>query len=71
MTELERLQAQRDALANTMASGVSRVAGHGKTAEFRSLGEMERTLASLDARIAALRSTKPVRRIYIPGSKNL
>lgn len=71
MATLEQLLARREDLAERISSGVLKLAGHGKTTEFRSLDEMQQALFSLDAQIAAARSTKPVRRIYVRGSKDL
>lgn len=69
---LTELQAWRDELFANMATGVLRATYNGRTTEFRSIADMQRTLALLDAQIAGLSSaTKPVRVIYTYGQKFL
>lgn len=69
---LTELQAWRDELFANLASGVLRASFGGRTTEFRSVADMQRTLALLDSQIAALSTTRPaVRVVYTEGRKQL
>lgn len=72
MPTLPELQAWRDELFANMASGVLRATYNGRSTEFRSVADMQRTLALLDQQIAALTTAaKPVRVIYTNPGKQL
>lgn len=71
MATLAELQARRDALAAQLATGVSSAAFNGRKVDYRSTDEMQRTLAQLDAQIAAAQGRKPMRRYYTAGDKGL
>jgi len=69
---LTDLRAWRDELFQNIATGVLRATYNGRTTEFRSVADMQRTLALLDAQIAALSSAAPpVRVVYTHGQKFL
>lgn len=51
-------QAQLDAIKEAFASGITRVTYDGKTTEYRSLAEMERIIARIEASLAS-ESGKP------------
>lgn len=73
MATLEELRAWRQELFGNLATGVLRVTFEGRTTEFRSLQDMQRTLALLDQQIAEAErpGTVPVRIVYSPGAKHL
>jgi hypothetical protein len=69
---LAEMQEHRDELYRSLAAGVLRVTYNGRTTEFRSREDMERTLARLDRDIAAASGGgKRVRQVYSPGTKHL
>lgn len=69
---LSELQAWRAELFQNLSTGVLRATYNGRSTEFRSVADMQRTLALLDAEIAALSSSaKPVRVVYAAGVKQL
>ncbi|NKE43392.1 hypothetical protein HB662_01280 [Roseomonas frigidaquae] len=70
---LEELLAWRAELVASIASGVLRSTYMGRTTEFRSLAEMERSKALLDDMIAqaATPTRQRIRRVYTPGAKHL
>jgi hypothetical protein len=72
MAKLAELQGWREELFANLASGVLRATYNGRTTEFRSVADMQRTLALLDQQIAGLAgNTKPVRVVYSRGAKQL
>lgn len=72
MATVTELIAWRDELQANIATGVLRVTYMGRTTEFRSLADMQRTLADLNRQIEAQGSGKrPVRIVYAPGRKHL
>lgn len=72
MATLAEMQEQRAELVANINTGVLRTTYMGRTTEFRSLDDMRRTLAQLDADIArASGPAKPIRVVYSPGNKGL
>ncbi|WP_135469819.1 phage head-tail joining protein [Crenalkalicoccus roseus] len=71
MSELERLQAQREALRAQRASGVARVTVDGRTVEYRSGADIERALSAIEAQIARVERRARRRVVYIAGDKSL
>ncbi len=70
---IEELRAWRAEVFGHMATGVLRVSFQGRMTEFRTLQDMQRTIALLDQQIAALEAPGkvPVRVVYSPGAKHL
>lgn len=70
---LSDLQAWRDELFQNLATGVLRATYNGRTTEFRSVADMQRTLGMLDQQIAALATPAkpPVRVVYTNPGKQL
>ena len=64
-------EAQRDALKDRIAEGVLRVTYDGITTEFRSLDEMERLLARMNAELADAAGTARRREIKVRTKKGL
>lgn len=57
---LSELQASRDALVRALASGERRVRdASGEEVEYRSVGEVQRALAAVEARIAGMQANTP------------
>lgn len=72
MTALEKLQKQRDELADARATGAERIRRGENDTFFRKLGDVDAILADLDRKIAALQgNSQPVKRIYMRGGKGL
>lgn len=72
MTPLEKLQKQRDDLADARATGAERIRRGENDTFFRKLQEMDAILADLDRQIAVLQNGKqPVKRLYFRGDKGL
>jgi len=71
MATLTELQARREALAASRASGVARVSYDGKTVEYRSLAEIDRAIDVLDREIATLEGRRVIRQVRVTTSKGL
>jgi len=71
MATLAELQTSRDALAASRASGVARVSYDGKTAEYRSLAEIDRAIDVLDREIATLEGRSVIRQVRVTTTKGL
>jgi hypothetical protein len=69
MTDLTTLQAQLADLRAAYATGATRISYDGKSIEYRDGNEMRAAIASLEAQIAALGGTQPVRTIVVRGHK--
>jgi len=68
--------AQRDALANALANGYLRVSHEGRSVEYRSLADVERALAIVEAGLinqglVAAPVPGPVRRLRVVTRKGL
>lgn len=71
MASIVELKARREALSASRASGVARVSYDGKTVDYRSLAEIERTIEALDREIAAAEGRPIVRQVRITTTKGL
>ena len=71
MATITELQARREALLASRASGVARVSYDGKTVEYRSLAEIDRAIELLDREIAAAEGRRIVRHLRVTTSKGL
>lgn len=64
-------QAQRDALAEAIALGVTEVTSNGETVKYRSLAEMRRLLKEMDADLAAAAGTPKRRYVRVRTSSGV
>lgn len=71
MATLAELQASREALSASRASGVARVSYDGKTVEYRSLAEIDRAIDVLDREIASLEGRRVIRQVRVTTTKGL
>lgn len=72
MTDLEKLQQQRDQLRASRATGAERIRRGDNDTQFRSLKDVDAILADLDRQIAVLSGAKqPIKRLYFRGGKGL
>lgn len=63
-------QSQLDALKAAYASGTTRVTYEGKTIEYRSLAEMEKVMAKIEAEVVGVEKTR-VRRVLLSSRRGL
>lgn len=63
-------QFQLDALKAAYASGTTRVTYEGKTIEYRSLAEMEKVMAKIEAEVVGVEKTR-VRRVLLSSRRGL
>jgi hypothetical protein len=68
---LAELQARREALAASRATGVARISYDGKTVEYRSLAEIDRAIDVLDREIATLEGRRVIRQVRVTTTKGL
>jgi len=71
MATIAELKTRREALTASRASGVARVSYDGKTVEYRSLAEIDRTIEALDREIAAAEGRPIVRHLRVTTTKGL
>ena len=71
MADLTTLKLRREALTSQRASGVARVSYDGKTVDYRSVAEIDRTIEALDRDIAAAEGRRIVRHVRITTTKGL
>ncbi len=71
MATITELNARREALSASRASGVARVGYDGRSVEYRSLAEIDRAIEALDREIAAAEGRPIVRQIRVTTTKGL
>lgn len=64
-------QAERDVLAAAIATGAQTVEVDGRRVTYRSLAEMQATLATIDADLAGQASAPVTRLLRLSGSKGV
>ena len=69
MATLIELQARLEEVKQAFHSGMLTCAYEGKTVTWRSSSEMQAAIASLEAEIAALTGTSPVRSVLVRSRK--
>ena len=71
MATIKDLRARREVLAAQRSSGVARVSYDGKTVDYRSIAEIDRTIEALDREIAAAEGRKLIRHVRVTATKGL
>ena len=71
MATIAELQARREALSASRASGVARVSYDGRSVDYRSLAEIDRAIEALDREIAAAEGRQIVRQVRVIATKGL
>ena len=71
MATITDLRARREALSAQRSSGVARVSYDGKTVDYRSIAEIDRTIEALDREIAAAEGRRIVRQVRVATAKGL
>ena len=71
MATLSDLQSRREALLAARSSGVARVTYDGKTVEYRSLAEIDRSIEAIEREIAAAEGRRILRHLRVTTDKGL